>query len=285
MAQNIIACLYDCDGTLIPGWMQTSLLTHYGVEPRKFWEEANGMVEKVKKEGINLNKENAYLNLIIDYAEAGIFSDLSNAKLRELGAQIKVFPGLPEFFFRMKRLVEEELRYTAYNISLENYIISTGLKEMILGSILNQEGALDGVFASEFLERGGLVKRIARSVGYTEKTKYLYEINKGANINPEIDINERLPKESRRIPFENMIYVGDGFTDVPCFALINDRGGKSIAVYDPALEKAFPQAYHLREEERVFAFSPADYSAGSETSRILELTVKEMAEGIIRGKK
>ncbi len=279
--QNVIACFYDCDKTLIPGDMQEKMLREHNIEPRQFWDEAGRNVTFDKSQGVNHNSENAYMNLFLDCVEGGRIPNLSNQMLREYGQEIDLFPGLPDFFLQMKNFVKENQKYSAHQITLENYIISTGLKEMILGSDLNQEACLDGIFASEFSEKDGVIKRIARSVGFMQKTVYLHEVNKGVNVYPHLDVNEKIPHKSRRVPFQNMIYVGDGFTDVPCFALINDRGGKSLGVYDQNEKGAFEQAYKLQEDERVFTFSIADYSKGSANYKILEHSIRKIADQIV----
>ena len=190
-----------------------------------------------------------------------------------------LYSGLPDFFKRINTKIQEDNLFKKYDISLEHYIISTGMKTTILGSALGKE--VNDIFASEFYEEEGVINGIARSIGYSKKTEFLHLINKGGNTNPKIDVNSYLPKEYRRVPFEQMIYVGDGPTDVPCFAILNHRGGKSIAVYNQDSEKAFKQTYQLQSEGRVFTFAPADYREGSHLSLVLEQVVKEMAQKIV----
>lgn len=152
---------------------------------------------------------------------------------------------------------------------------------MVKGSAIGPE--LEGVFASEYnTDENGIICEIARAVGHTKKTEFLHLINKGGNKDPSIDVNGLLPRELRRIPFENMIYIGDGPTDVPCFATLNHRNGISIGVYNPESAEAFQKAYQLREQNRVFSFGEADYRTDSHTFRTIFQAVTGIAERIIR---
>lgn len=272
--QNIIALFYDCDMTLTSSYMQRPIFEKYKHDEEEFWSETKGRREEAKKKGINLDLEISYMNLLMEK-----FPDLSNQELKELGKEIPLFPGLPDFFEKINQVIKGEEKYKLHNITIEHYVISTGLKEMVEG-LLGKH--LDGIFASEFLENEeGKIYQIARSIGYSKKTEFLHLINKGGNIDERIDVNGVLPHEFRRIPFENMIYVGDGVTDVPCFATLNRRGGKSFAVYDPKSELAFQQAYLLREQGRVFDFGPADYSEDSHIFKSLLYTVRQRADQIV----
>ncbi len=277
--QTVIALFYDCDLTLTPEYMQGPIFQRFKVDGAQFWREKEELIAAAKKRGINYDDECAYMNLMLQYVKSGTFPGLSNALLRELGAELPLFPGLPEFFGRVSAVVEDE-KYTLNNISVEHYVISTGLKAMIEGSQLGKH--LNEIFASEFEEENGVIAEIARTVGHLRKTEQLYRVNKGCNVNPEIDINGKLAEESYRVPFCNMIYVGDGPTDVPCFSAINSKGGRCFSVYDPTKEKSFPQGYVLREQERVFDFGEADFREKSHISRSIEYTVKKMADRIVR---
>ncbi len=280
--QPVITFIYDCDLTLIPEFMQNQMLRDFGIEPDKFWIETNERRHFWLTKGINLDPENSYLNLFIKYSNDGTFPPLSNAKLREFGKAVKLFPGLPDLFHKLKSHIENNLRYKEQGIKLENYIVSTGLKEMILGSHLFDSDSLTDVFASEFLEDNGVISGIARAVGHMKKTEFIHLINKGGNIDQEIDVNGKIPYEYRRVPFQNMVYVGDGPTDVPCFATINKRGGTSIAVYDQQSEKAFKQACQLQNQGRVFTIGPADFSEGSHIFHVLIYLAEKIADKIVK---
>ena len=281
--QPIIVLAYNCDHTLIPEYMQNYFLKINGLEPQDFWDESNNLVLQQKDKGVNLDFENAYLNLFLKYSRDGTFKDLSNSQLREEGKVIKTFQGLPDFFKRIKDSIENEPKYKEHGLKVEHYIISTGLKEMIIGSPLYDPDYIEDVFASEFMEENGVINDVARAVGHMKKTEFLYMLNKGSNKNPNIDINGRMPNEARRIPFENMIYVGDGPTDVPCFATLSDEGGVGVAVYNPEFDKAFQKAFLLRQQRRVFTFGPADYRENTDISRKLFHIVRERADKAVKG--
>src|SRR3989338_8834026 len=199
--QNIIACLYDCDGTLIRGNMQEPMLKNRGMGIDAFWEEADGMPQQQRSQGVNVDGENGYLIRMLQAAhEPGPLQNLSNASLRQYGQLIIPFPGLPDFFFRMKQVIEENERYQDKGIQVEHYIVSTGLKEMIVGSVLNPAEALSGIYASEFMEEAGVITYIARAVGHQKKTEFLHMVNKGANIDPKIDVNDDISDHEKRVP-------------------------------------------------------------------------------------
>ncbi|MBI4980223.1 haloacid dehalogenase-like hydrolase [Candidatus Woesearchaeota archaeon] len=278
MPQNIIALLYDFDSTLSPECMQEALFKKYNVDGNTFWAEKRGLMKNAEGKGVNYDTECAYMNLILRYIREEKFPPLSNLELRELGKEVALYPGLPDFLPNIKEKTEE--KYDAEGITLEHYVISTGLTEMIKGSAVGEY--LEEIFASEYNTDGnGVICEIARAVGHTKKTEFLHLINKGGNKDPSIDVNGILPRELRRIPFENMVYIGDGPTDVPCFATLNHRGGISIGVYNPSSEDAFRKAYQLREQKRVFSFGEADYREGSHTYRTILHAVTGIAERII----
>src|SRR3989344_1775819 len=256
--QSIIACFYDCDQTLIPEYMQNPVLRHLGIDPAEFWADDKKLKEEAAGKDVDINSENSYMINLILYIKEGKLPALSNADLQKYGKEfINPFPGLPDFFLRTKEEIKS--KYSRYGLKLEHYIISTGLRKMIQGSSLNAPGALDQIFASEFLEVDGIISLPARNVGFIEKTRYLYEASKGTNVDPSIDVNKRIPYEERRIPFENMIYVGDGFTDVPCMTMITKLGGQSIGVYDRQKPKGKKEAEELLQEGRVCRIAEADY--------------------------
>lgn len=277
--QNVIAMMYDCDMTLTPVYMQDVLFEYFKVDGNEFWQRKEEWQTRVRAQGIYIDDECAYMNMMLQYVREGKFRGLSNALLEDLGRNLPVYSGLPDFFKRINTTIQEDNLFKKYDISLEHYIISTGMKTTIFGSVLGKE--VNDIFASEFYEEEKAISGIGRAIGYAKKTEFLHLINKGGNVDRRIDVNSFLPREFRRVPFEQMVYVGDGPTDVSCFATLNHRGGKSIAVYNPLLEKAFAQAYQLQEEKRVFTFAPADYREGSHLSLVLEKIVNEMAQRVI----
>lgn len=291
--QNVIVCLYDCDGTLIRGDMQTPFLKSVGINSTAFFKESDQMAERERvKNQVEIDYENAYMLLLLDYVHEGKLPPLSNQDLRTYGKMLQgiTFKGLPDFFFRTKEMVSEDPHYHEHDITVEHYIVSTGLKEMILGSPLNLGGVLNGVYASEFRERDGKIAQIARAVGHQKKTEFLYMVNKGSNVPPHVNVNNNLPEEERRVPWYNILYFGDSgmkMTDHAAFATIrhmevrsNGRKGKAVAVYDPESDQAQQRARGFLEAGRVHYVTSADYSINGATFRLAKALIKEAADQI-----
>src|SRR5262245_20902426 len=142
--QNVIAFIWDFDKTLIPGYMQDPLFQHYNVEKATFWSEVNNLAGYYSDRGLQVGKDSAYLNHILSYVRHGVFQDLTNNLLRDLGAKILLAPGIPQFMARTHQIVAEDPRYTRHEIQIEHYIVSTGLRQMIEGSAVSE--AVDGIW-------------------------------------------------------------------------------------------------------------------------------------------
>jgi len=293
--QNIIACIWDFDKTLIPGYMQWPIFEHYGVDEMRFWREVNAMPEIYAARGQRVSHEILYLNHILTYVRYGKFAGLNNKLLRELGKRLQFYQGLPEFFPLLKRMVAEAPEYARYDIRLEHYIISTGLAEMIRGSAIAPH--VDNVYGCEFIENplppefniqrdlgieGGDVEvgQIGQLVDNTIKTRFIFEINKGTNKNNTIDVNSRIAHEDRRVPIKNMIYIADGPSDVPVFSVVRKNGGATYAVYEPKNEKEFAQNDALRRCGRVDHFGRADYREKSDTHMWLKTQIRLICDRI-----
>ncbi|MEK6809855.1 MAG: hypothetical protein AABY40_04215 [Nanoarchaeota archaeon] len=282
-SKNIIACFYDCDQTLTPEYMQEPMFRSMGIDPNEFWADNDKLKKYAASLDVDIGSETMYMINLLNYIKKGKIPPLSNSDLEKYGAMIQPFPGLPEFFLRTKKSVEK--RYGSQGVKLEHYIISTGLRKMIQGSCLNAPGALDQIFASEYLEKDGVIYYPVKAIGFIEKTRCLYEANKGTNIDPTIDVNKRMPSGKRRIYFENMIYVGDGFTDVPCMSMTLERGGTSIGVYDPDRPKAYHEAMELLKDGRISRIAKTDYRKDGEAAEAIEESISRAAERMIRSKK
>lgn len=303
---KVLVCLEDCDGTSIPGNMQEPWLRDEGINLDEFWGVATGLPGKAWEEsGVNIDKEKAYLILFArcargdnEYAER--FPQLigtSNAKLRKAGRLIKPFRGYPDYYFITKDYINTQ--YGRYGISLEHASVSTGFREMILGSPLNLPGpgnekGLDHVYASEFLEQDGIIYDIARAVGHQKKTEFLHMVNKGANVWPEINVNDNIPRHQRRVPWFNMIYSGDSGahrTDHAAFATIRHKESKgglrgfALAVYDPKLEEGKARAERFYRQEKVDAYTSAETKLGSERLEIILEQLDKRADWIVFNQK
>ena len=296
--QNIIACIWDFDKTLIPEYMQTPLFRRYGIDEANFWVETNALVGQYKQRGYHLSPEISYLNHLLTHVLAGPLGGLNNKILRDCGKDIAFYPGLPGFFDLAKSFVAERPEYQKHEISLEHYVVSTGLAEMVRGSAIAP--LVDGIWACEFIENplqpgvlrqkelpieaAAQIAQIGMVIDNTTKTRAIFEINKGTNKNPAIDVNSKMAEEDRRIPFQNMIYVADGPSDVPSFSVVKGNGGKAYAVYNPAKPEEFAQNDRLRQVGRIDHYGPADYTPGSSTTQWLRLHIQQICERIVIGR-
>lgn len=294
--QTIIAVIWDFDQTLTPRYMQQPLLDEYGVKADQFWEEVNALPKLYSERSVTVSKDTAYLNHILTYVKHGIFKGLTNKKLRELGGKIELYPGLPEFLEKVKGIVADEPKFAQQGIQVEHYIVSTGIKAMIEGSVVFPH--VEGVWACDFIEEvippGSKsqmkmkenVEEPITQIGYmldnTTKTRAIFEINKGTNKYARIDVNASITREQRRVPFHNMIYIADGPSDIPCFSVINQYGGKTFAVWNKASKDSFSQVVKLGEQDRVQAYGEADYRDGTQTYLWITHAVASIAEQIIR---
>jgi hypothetical protein len=275
--------------------MQTPLFRRYGIKEGSFWAETNSLVEHYRLRGYSLSSEIAYLNHLLTYVLAGEMPKLNNKVLRECGADIKFYPGLPQFFDRAKTFVEDKESYRKHEIQLEHYIVSTGLAEMVRGSAIAKH--VEGIWGCEFIEnplQPGFLKQkeleisadaeiaqIGMVIDNTTKTRALFEINKGTNKNPAIDVNANITPEDRRIPFQNMIYIADGPSDIPSFSVVKKGGGKAYAVYNSARSDEFAQNDRLRQVGRIDHYGPADYTETSSTAQWLKLHIHSICDRIV----
>ena len=295
--QNIIACIWDFDKTLIPGYMQAPIFEHYQVDSKKFWKEVNELPNYYRETGLDLIvPDTVYLNHFITYTQEGIFKGLNNKLLRDLGANIKFYEGLPAFFDEINNTLEDNADYQQHDIRIEHYIVSTGLRQMILGSKIAPY--IDGIWGCEFVEsppppgylkstdkkkqtEPKIISQIAYALDNTTKTRAIFEINKGSNKMPDIDVNAKIPDEDRRVPFQNMIYIADGPSDIPVFSIVNHFGGRTFAVYQPGSKEEFSQVNNLQKQGRVQSFGEAVYTEGSQTAMWIKNAVSEIADLIV----
>lgn len=296
--QSTIALIWDFDRTLIPGYMQQPLFAHYGVDGADFWREVDALPDFYRRHGADLiGPDTLYLHHILTYVKAGVFGGLNNAKLRELGADIQFYAGLPDFFGQLSKRIEATPDLAEHGIEVEHYIVSSGLRQMILGSAIAPY--VEDVWACEFAEVDARphylddksqeplfdetreLSHIIYTIDNTTKTRAVFEINKGTNRNPDVDVNAKVAHEDRRVPFQNMIYVADGPSDVPVFSVVKQNGGKTFAVYRPESEREFEQVNRLQEQARIDSFGEANYEEGSQTYMWITHSVMSIARRIV----
>ena len=253
----IIAFLYDFDKTLCTTDMQDyAFIPSLGMTPAEFWAEANGFGRGNRVDGIL-----AYMYTMIREAERRQLP-FTRADLVEKGRDVVFFPGVREWFGRINAFGD------SLGVTVEHYIISSGLREIIEGSGIGD--AFREIYASEFYyDEAGRPVWPKLAVNFTAKTQFVYRINKGVlDVSDDKTLNDSMPDDSKRVPFTNMIYIGDGLSDVPCMKMMQSYGGASIAVY-----KEMTQGVKdLLERGRVDFIYPADYREGSG----LDLTMKNI---------
>jgi len=293
-SQPTIAFVWDFDRTLIPSNQQDPLFEEFGVDSEEFWREVEGLLSFYAARGVKVGRDGAYLLHILTYVEQGIFGGLTNAKLRELGAKIEPAPGIPEFFEATRRRIADNPAYSSAGITVEHYTVSTGIVPMIEGSCIAPH--LDGIWANTFIEEkappGYLshldmpstempISHIGYSIDNTTKTRAVFEINKGVNKNPSIDVNALMGQDERRVPIAHMIYIADGPSDVPSFSLLNSRGGKTLGVYTTSPRNNFRQVKQLQDQGRIQGMAEADYREGTAAYLWLMDSLEQIAEEII----
>jgi len=271
--QNIVAVIFDFDDTLTDD-STTKLLEAHGISPGDFWQTR--IVDLVRS---GWDPTLAYLKLILDeVGQSKRFGSLTNQALRSFGAGLTFYQGIPELFDDLRALVSA---HHASRPAVEFYIISGGLEEIIRGS--NIASWFSGIWGCRFAEADGAIRHVMNTVSFTEKTKYIYAINKGLIESKDIrdhpySVNEHVDDSDRRIPFENMIYIGDGLTDVPCFSLLTKtHKGKAFGVFDPLKEGSPKKAWEkLVAPRRVTTMNSPRYGKTDDLGALLRIAVKEI---------
>ena len=296
--QTVVAFIWDFDRTLIPDNMQTPIFDEYGVDAGEFWTEVEALARWHAERGELVARDMAYLLHILTYVEAGVFSDLSNAKLKSLGAKLEFCPGIPEFFETTRRHVADVPEYAAEGITVEHYVVSTGILPLIEGSSIAPH--IDGVWANSYVEHTappGFLDRLAvadppvrirqlgQFIGHTSKTRALFEVNKGVNRNPRVDVNARMSEAQRRVPLRNMVYIADGPSDVPVFSILNKAGGKTLGVYNLEPRNNHKQVKQLQEQGRIQGMAEADYRPGRAAHLWLMDSLDQIAREIVENRR
>lgn len=255
----IVALIYDFDGTLSPGNMQEfGFIQAIEQNAKTFWRKSDEIA--IGQDASNIL---AYMKLMFDQAhQKGI--KLRRKDFQRFGSKIELFPGVREWF----RLINEYGK--SQGVVIEHYINSSGLVEMIEGTPIANE--FKRIFACSFLYNdAGEAEWPGVAVDYTAKTQFLFKINKGIlSMRDNKLVNESQAEDKKRIPWSNMIYFGDGDTDVPCMKIVKMFGGNPIAVYNPANPAKKATAQKLLRQDRVNFISPTDYTAEGKTFQIVK---------------
>ena len=259
----IVAFLYDFDKTLCTTDMEDyAFIPSLGMTPREFWSVANGFGHANRMDGIL-----AYMYTMIQESEKRRLP-FTRESLREMGRDIVLFPGVQEWFGRINAFGDSQ------GVQVEHYIISSGLREIIEGSSIS--GEFKEIYASEFYyDEAGKPVWPKLTVNFTAKTQFVYRINKGVlDVSDDKTLNDSMPDDSKRVPFTNMIYVGDGLSDVPCMKMMRAYGGQAIAVYQSGNRAGVED---LLAKGRVDFMFPADYREGTGLDVTVRNIIRKMA--------
>lgn len=258
----IVALLYDFDKTLCTTDMEDyAFIPSLGYTPAEFWGRANAFGWENRMDGLL-----AYMYTMIQECAAQNIK-LDRAFLNHCGESIQLFPGVREWFARINAFGE------SLGVQVEHYVISSGLREIIEGSGIAQE--FREIYACEFYyNENGDACWPKLDVNFTNKTQFVYRINKGIlDVSRDRELNDSMPDDSKRVPFTNMIYMGDGLSDVPCMKMMRAYGGQAIAVYQASNRQGVEK---LLADGRVDFIFPADYREGMELDRTVRDILRKM---------
>lgn len=261
-----MAIAYDFDGTLADGNMQEhQFLPDIGMKPKAFWAEVKRLTKEHQADEVLV-----YMNLMLrKAAAAGVPVRRDDFKAR--GKAIQLFEGVEDWFDRITGYGR------AQGVRVTHYLVSSGNAEIFAGTPVAAKFAQ--VYASKFMfDQNGVAAWPALAVNYTTKTQYLFRINKGAfDLSDNSKVNQFVEKRDRPVPFENMVFIGDGSTDIPCFRLVKEQGGLSVAVFKPHTKGARGKADNYIKDGRVHCAVPAIYTDGSELDRVIKANINAIA--------
>lgn len=255
----VVAICYDFDKTLSPDDMQAQgYIQSVGYDVAQFWKETNDFAKEYDMD-VNLS----YMFKMVQEAEGKLI--FNKDKLYEYGSKVKVFPGVETWFERIREYGRQK------GVIVEHYIISSGLKEMIEGTAMAD--SFTRIYANSFFyNEKGIAQWPALVVNYTNKTQFLFRIEKGVLDINDPGVNEFYKPEDLRVPFRNMVYIGDSDTDIPCMRLVNSLGGYSIGVYNPETQDK-TKVYKMIRDNRIKYFAAADYNEGTEIDDLVKAII------------
>lgn len=260
-AKPVVAICYDFDKTLSPDDMQAQgFIQKLENKIDEFWEKSNGFAIKN-----DMDQNLAYMFTMKTESEGKVL--FTKTELEKFGSEVKLFPGVEDWFERIRKYGEEK------GVIVEHYIISSGLKEMIEGTSIAKKGAFKKIYATSFYcDKSGVAVWPAQVVNYTNKTQFLFRITKGVLDVNDSKVNDFFSESDLRVPFRNMIYLGDSDTDIPCMKLVKTRGGYSIGVFNPETNDK-TKVYKMTRDNRIDYFVPADYSENTELDTLIKTII------------
>ena len=272
--QDIIAVIFDFDDTLAPD-STSGYLRGTGIDLHDFWSrEVDALI------AADWDPVPAYLHCMIGKAASGAMEPITRESLANWGRTLPLHTGVESIFERLRQTV----RNVDPRVSIEFYLISSGIGDVVRNTRIAHE--FTDIWASEFhYDDGGHAAGTRRIVSFTDKTRYLFHIQKGL-IGPgsrgkPFDVNRKISPENLRIPMRQFIFVGDGYTDIPCFSLVTREKGVAIGVYDKHHTEKWGGAYKFIAEDRVKSLFSANYTEGSDLSTFLTMALRHLAEGIV----
>lgn len=262
----VVAICYDFDKTLSPNDMQAQgYIQSIDYDVKEFWTESNSLAEDN-----DMDQNLAYMYKMVDCAEGHLM--VKKEKLAEYGSKVQLFPGVVDWFERIRTYGKR------HGVIVEHYIISSGLKEMIEGTEMAKNGAFEKIYASSYyFNKNGIAVWPAQVVNYTNKTQFLFRIEKGILDINDPGVNDYFPQEEMRVPFRNMIYIGDSDTDIPCMKLVNSHGGHSIGVYNPETRDK-EKVHKMMRDDRIKFFAAADYTENSDLDKLVKAIIERTSK-------
>ena len=275
MIHRILALVADCDDTLAPD-TTAQLLEAFGVSAQQFYKDR---VTRLVND--SWDPPLATMHEILALVAEGPLAELTRDRLIELGKGLTLYPGVPDVFDNLRAEIEGDSRYKEHGIKLEYYVITGGLEDLVraspLGSAVNQVWGCNFAYDDQ-----GRIRFPQRAVSFTEKTRFLFNIEKGfvgdKYKNQPYIVNVHMTEDDLRVPFHNMVYLGDGPSDIPCMSVLREKG----YVIGVLCQDDGSRAYALGYGRRVNLTVPQDYSKGSDAYRALAKALREKAEGILR---
>lgn len=271
---DVIALVFDFDDTLAPD-STSGFLADIGADPAAFWKDR---VDPLLAQ--DWDPVPAYMYRMIELSRQGFLGPITRQRLAQWGARLPLHPGVDTLFARLRKVVHD----IHPQVQVEFYLISSGIGDVVRNTPIAAE--FTDIWASEFTyDEEGAIAFPRRVVSFTDKTRYLFHIQKGIVGAPSrgkpFDVNRKVPEDRLRVPFNQMIFVGDGYTDIPCFSLIKRAGGVAFGVWDPKHRDRRSRAWGFIEEGRVSNLNQARYDPDAELYQLLEVALASVADRII----